>query len=223
MDPKPGKKSKSGNHPGVSGNGMAEIKELITQMESFIKEGDALASMQIRRVEAMKETLKSLSNRLGAQLKEKDETIRNMESKRKETEETLTGQIRELEKQVNERAAQVTEKTPQGDAAEVDTPEFDPLDVEVDRAELTGERAETPKERNGLTLRELEGKFLGGPGGLKELIHDIKRGETESKSKVDAREPGGNLKSEKQVKRVVGQDHNKLRLSSLLGPIKKQS
>jgi chromosome segregation ATPase len=218
MDSKPGKKGKSGNHPGVSGNGMAEIKELITQMESFIKEGDALASMQIRRVEAMKETLKTVANRLGGQLKEKDETIRSMESKRKEMEETLSAQIHDLEKQISERPAPIADHAPIETA-----PKDDAAEIEVDRAELIGERPEAPKERSGTTLRELEGRLLGGPGGLKDLIQDIKRRETEPRSKGETPAPEGLVKPEKQVKRAFGQDQNKLRLSSLLGPIKKQS
>lgn len=201
MDPKPGKKSKGANHP-AGGNGIAEIKELITQMESFIKEGDALASMQIRRVEAMKETLKTVANRLGGQLKEKDETIRSKESRLKEMEETFAARIRQME--VAPEA---------GDAAEVEDSE---------QEKLSRESPDAVREKPGLILGELEGKLAGGPGGLKELLQDSnKHGDTDQGNKREFPAQNGSAKPEKQVKRIVGQDQKKLRLASLLGPSKK--
>ncbi len=201
MDPKPGKKRRTANQAGTA-NGVAEIKELITQMESFIKEADALASMQTRRVETIKETLKAVANRIGAQLKEKDEAIRSKESRLKEMEETFAARIRQMEVAPEAR-----------DAAEVEDSE---------QEKLSRESPDAVKEKPGLTLRELEGKLLGGPGGLKELLQDSNRhGDTDPGNKKEFPTQSGSATPEKQVKRIVGQDQKKLRLASLLGPIKK--
>lgn len=84
-------------------NGFSEIKDVINQMESFIKEAEALAAMEIRRMDEIKESLKTTVARLSALFRENEEIRLTREKAAKELEETFSARIRDLERQVKEK------------------------------------------------------------------------------------------------------------------------
>lgn len=99
------KRRRGSGSAGLPANGFTEIKDLITQMESFIKEAEALATMEIRRIDAIKESLKASAARLAALFREKDEILSTRERATKEIEDSLAARIRELEKALQEKDA----------------------------------------------------------------------------------------------------------------------
>jgi hypothetical protein len=96
------KKRRGVGNAAVPANGFTEIKDVISQMESFIKEAEALATMEIRRIDEIKESLKASVARLSTLFREKEEIRLTREKAAKEFEETFSTKIRDLERQVKE-------------------------------------------------------------------------------------------------------------------------
>jgi vacuolar-type H+-ATPase subunit I/STV1 len=140
------KKKRANGNPGTTVNGIAEVKDLLTQFESYIKEAEALAAMEIRRIEEIKEALKAGLARLGTQIKEKEELIRSRDTALREMEETFTAKIHDLENKLREKEALLTVR---------DTSEKN-FDYEMDAANMPGEPHFTLGDRAAAPVRNLE-------------------------------------------------------------------
>lgn len=103
MAGKSSKKKKKGAAPEAVGARVAEMKEGIRQMESFMKEAAAMAASEMRRIDEITGNLGETVARLEAGIRERDELLREKDSALQELEGKLTGRIREIESQLKER------------------------------------------------------------------------------------------------------------------------
>lgn len=209
------KRKRGGANGAPSANELTEMKEVLTQMESFIKEAEALAAMEIRRIEEIQESLKATMTRLAAQFKEKEEVLRAREKVAREMEENFAATVRELEKRLTEKEALLESHKTDLEKAQVKSGPTDlPPKVEVPQA-----------SESAASIRELEERLLRS-------IHSAKRegdsevgvervgGATETKS---GRAPVRELETKPGKVNNREADQNSSRLVSLLGPIKRKS
>lgn len=196
-------------------NGLTEMKDVITQMESFIKEAEALAAMEIRRIEEIKESLKTTVTRLAAQFKEKEEVLRARDKVARELEENFSAKVRDLEKRLTEKEALLeshkaalaeaeAKSAPSGSGSKAGIPQYSESSPSIRELEegllrraqaaKREEESEVGVERSGSTT-----ETKGSRAPLRELETRL--------GKIDKKDP----------------DQNSLRLVSLLGPIKRKS
>jgi hypothetical protein len=209
------KKKRGSASAALPANGFAEMKDLITQMESFIKEAEALATMEIRRIDEIKESLKASAARLAALFRQKDEILSTRERATKELEDSLAVRIRELEKQLQEKealllvrdemlrslSAKTSPASGPAKAGFTPPPEGKSSIREMDQGSAERSR---PSAREGGSPPEEEQR--AGAGEAKGRRFPVHEPETSS-GKVDRRETEGTAS----------------RLVSLLGPIKRRS
>lgn len=215
------KKKRANGNPGTSVNGIAEVEDLLNQLESFIKEAEALATMEIRRMEQMKEALKAGLVRVGAQFKdqfkEEEELLRSKNAALREMEQSFTAKIHDLENKLREKETHLT-------AHEASQENFD---LNVDAANTPSQTHFTLGEQDTAPRRILE-------HGLRQGTQAGRQVEEESKTfpwhaPVDAETQGIDLSPwERGVKarlgkRPVGQGEKNSPLGSLLAPIKRQT
>lgn len=103
MAGKSSKKKKKDGAPEAGGVRVAEMKEGIRQMESFMKEAAAMAASEMRCIDEIAANLGETVARLEAGIRERDEMLREKDSALQELEGKLTGRIREMESQLEER------------------------------------------------------------------------------------------------------------------------
>ncbi|MBI2089186.1 MAG: hypothetical protein HYT78_10645 [Deltaproteobacteria bacterium] len=207
------KKKRGSGTAGFPGNGFTEMKDVITQMESFIKEAEALAAMEIRRIEDIKEALKGAVTRLAALFREKEELLLTKEKTTKEIEENLFAKIRELEQQLGEKEMLLQSRVEALKA------------INVRPAPLTAPLKGTPSPLLERTIRDLEEELLEEPqvgrqGGETEVSEQRAEGAMEPK--------GGKPTVRELDTRAAKTDKHEAetkssRLVSLLGPIKRKS
>lgn len=82
---------------------MAEMKDGILQMESFIKEAAALAETEGRRIEEIKNGFEEAVVRLQDELRTREEALLTKDSVLEDMERSLTSQIGDLEDQLKEK------------------------------------------------------------------------------------------------------------------------
>lgn len=197
---------------------VAEMKDGITQIESFIKEAAVLAETEVRRVEEIKDSLEAAVARLEAELREKEEMLRKKDSVLKELEEGLTTQIRDLENQVRKEV----------ELLETRDAEMKDLKSKLDAFRVPAERLFTLGEEKAIPLRDLEKELGRGIDLSKESEErgkDFEEGTTaDPKIKViDQSMRDVVVKPGRIAKRQAGQKQKNSRLVSLLGPVKKRS
>jgi hypothetical protein len=209
------KKRRTAGNVALPANGFTEMKDVIIQMESFIKEAEALAAMEIRRIEQIKESLKASLARLAALFREREEILLTKERTTKELEENLFGKIRELEQQVGEKELllQTREATLKA--------------MEVKSAPPTAPPRGTtsPPARSAPSIRELE----------EELLERPQAGNREGETRISAEQAGSEMEPkggkptvrELDTRAAKPDKHEaetkSSRLLSLLGPIKRKS
>lgn len=103
MAGKSSKKKKKGGAPEAVGAGVAEMKEGIRQIESFMKEAAAMAASEMQRIDEITANLGETVARLEAGIREKEEMLGQREASLKELQERLSAQIRNLEDQIREK------------------------------------------------------------------------------------------------------------------------
>lgn len=103
MSSEPAKETEVKSDPKSLINEVTEMKDRIARMDSFIKQAAALAGMEIRRVEEIKNGFEATLAALDAQLKEKDETLAKKDASVKDAESGLGGKIRDLESQLKQK------------------------------------------------------------------------------------------------------------------------
>ncbi|MBI2997747.1 MAG: hypothetical protein HYY46_04725 [Deltaproteobacteria bacterium] len=206
------KKRRGVGNAAVPANGFTEIKDVISQMESFIKEAEALATMEIRRIDEIKESLKASAARLSTLFREKEEIRLTREKAAKELEETFSTKIRDLERQVKETETllEAREERPAESESKPAPSSFAP---------------KTAAAQSEPSIRELE-------EGLLQRTYALRRdGETQGGSERYATESevrsGGPAVRELEMRAGKGDQHEpelkSSRLVSLLAPIKRKS
>lgn len=91
------KRKRKDGAPGMIATRVAEVKEGIIQMESFMNEAAALASAEMRRIDEIGGSLEAEVARLETEIKEKDGLLREKESALAELEGRLMAQIGDME------------------------------------------------------------------------------------------------------------------------------
>ncbi|MBI2360081.1 MAG: hypothetical protein HYV04_14500 [Deltaproteobacteria bacterium] len=216
------KKRRTGGNVAVPANGFTEMKDVISQMESFITEAEALATMEIRRIEEIKESVKASLARLAALFREREEILLTKERTTKELEENLFGKIRELEKQLGEKEMLLQTREEALKA------------INVRPAPLTAPPKGTPSPlpERAPTIRDLEETIRDLEEELIEEPQAGRRdGETEASGEraEGAIEPKGGRPTARELDtRAAKTDKGEAeikgsRLVALLGPIKRKS
>jgi len=209
------KKRRGVGNAAVPANGFTAIKDVISQMESFIKEAEALATMEIRRIDEIKESLKASVARLSTLFREKEEIRLTREKAAKEFEETFSTKIRDLERQVKETETLL-------EAREERPAESESKPVPSSFAPKT---AAGPAAQSEPSIRELE-------EGLLQRTYALRRdGETQGGSERNATESevrsGRPAVRELEMRSGKGDRHEaelkSSRLVSLLAPITRKS
>lgn len=103
MAGKSSKKKQKGGAPQAGGARVAEMKEGIRQIESFMKEAAAIAASEMHRIDEIAANLGETVARLEAEIREKEEMLGQREASLKELQERLSAQIRNLEDQMREK------------------------------------------------------------------------------------------------------------------------
>ncbi len=218
MAGKSSKKKKKGGAPEAVGAGVAEMKEGIRQMESFMKEAAAMAASEMRRIDEITANLGETVARLEAGIREKEEMLGQKEASLKELQERLSAQIRNLEDQIREKERLLAGR------------ELEMADLRSKLEELEASyKGSVPlTEENVVLLEEVEPGVGDGLHPM-ELIgaagQDFETGrEPERKAKVIEQSMRGVVvKLSKMAGREGEPAPKKSTLLSLLSPMKKRS
>lgn len=100
MAAKSSKKGRKSGAPELIPARVAEMKEGILQMGSFMNEAAALAATEVRRIDEIRENLEATVARLEAEIGEKEELLREKESALIELGNKSLGQISDMENQL---------------------------------------------------------------------------------------------------------------------------
>lgn len=210
------KKKRASGNPATTVSAISEVKDLLTQFESFIKEAEALAAMEIRRIDEMKEALKTALVHVGAQFKEKEELLRSRDAAMREMEETLTAKIRDLENSLREKEPLLRAH----DASQKD------LDFKIDAANTPGERHFTLGEQAAASMRNLEQGLRQGTQAGRSIGEETQNSQERAPAGPETqaidralREAGA---KPGMTKRPQGEEQKSSRLRSLLAPIKRR-
>ncbi len=144
---------------------MAEMKQGILGMESLMKEAAALVATEVERVDKIQHAFDETVSRLKAEVREKEEMLRERSSAVEELETQLTGRIRELKNQLAKK-----EEAPEGRDLElkeswVKSPDITLAGLE---AQVQGQEGAL-REKEG-ALKELQESFAARMRDLEEQI-----------------------------------------------------
>lgn len=159
------KERQASDDPKLILNEVNEMKDRVTRIESFIKQAAALAAIETRRVDDIRQGLETTLATFEAQLKEKDESLLKKESDLKEKEATLTAKVSDLEGRLAER-----EKLLQTQDAELKDlkPKY-----EQSRAQL--KEKEDLVQKKDTELKELEKTLTAEMRELEERVNKLLR------------------------------------------------
>jgi len=214
MAARPSKKKQKSEAPNVVATRVAEMKEGIIQMESLMREAAALATAEVQRIDGIKGSLEETVARLGAEIKGKEEMLREKDFAQGELEKKLTAQIRDLEIQIGKKDELLASREA----------EIVGLQSKLDGLQVPPEGSVTLGEENVVLLEEVEqGPF---PGEGTEVEHKDFAGGAGKNPKTKVIEQSMlnvAVKPGKMAKREAGADPKNSRLVFLLAPIKKKN
>ena len=221
MAGKSSKKKKKDGAPEAAGARVAEMKEGIRQMESFMKEAAAMAVSEMRRIDEITANLGETVARLAdleIHLGEKERMLGQKEASLKELEESWAVQIRHLEDRIREK-----EKLLAGRELEMAD-----LRSKLEGLEASCKGSVPLMEENVVLLEEVE-------PGVGDGLHPVELIEAAGQDSETGREPerkakvieqsmrGVAVKPSKMAGREGEPDPKKPTLVSLLSPMKKRS
>ncbi len=215
MVAKPSKKKRKSETPNVVATRVAEMKEGIIQMESLMREAAALATAEVQRIDGIRRNLEE-TVRLGAEIRGKEEMLREKDFAQGELEKKLTAQMRDLEIQIGKKDELLASR----EALIVE------LQSKLDGLQLPPEGSITLGEENVVLLEEVEqGPF---PGEGTEVEHKDKDfaggvGKNPTAKVIEQSMRNVAVRPGKMAKREAGADPRNSRLVSLLAPIKKKN
>lgn len=212
------KNKQKGGAPSTVAAQVAEMKEGILQIESFMKEATELAAGEIGRLDGIREALQSTAAGLEAELRAKEAMLRRKDSVREEMEKELTAQVHELQVQLRTR----------DELLERRETEIADLRSRLDALTLPPEGSVPLDEANVVLLEEVEpvsgqdpcsvGTTAVGATGLAGGAGAVAKIKVIEQSMRDVVVRPGRM-----AKRETGTDPGKSRLGSLLAPVKKRS
>ena len=214
MAAKPSKKKQKSETPNVVVARVAEMKEGILQMESLMKEAAALATAEVQRIDGIRRSLEETVARLEAEIKGKEEMLREKDFAREEMEKKLTAPIRDLEAEIGKKEELLASR----EALIVE------LQSKLDGFQLPPEGSVTLGEEDVVLLEEVEqGPFSGKGTEVERKDSAGGAGKNPMAKVIEQSMRNVAVRPGKMAKREAGADPRNSRLVSLLAPIKKKS